>query len=368
MLVGCLLKLSTKPLINNCNKIDNIDNIDNNDNSIIEKLKCSLFFNPILDDVKYLIATKYFQKMLSEYYEKKIINNTNNHMTNHTTNNTTNKLAELFINANNKFKETIKWLGDNMNYLTCECDIALISLDNYMISYKNYKKNINFNRYYNLLKNYEKPFPYDLIKMLLRYSIFNTSSQQWSIGDNLYYQINEIFDVDFEMFASPLNFNLNIFCSIFPDTDMIFGSIGSFYNIQPEFLLNKCIRGVIYNPPYIPSLLDTTIQICINLLYKMEKMNKEFTIISFLPNWLDAPYIQYFIKSKFVIAYKSMKKGTYMLQEKDTGKLIKGTFDLLVVMLNSGKEYMNEEMYEDDSKKFKILIKNMKNEINEINI
>ena len=69
------------------------------------------------------------------------------------------------------------------------------------------------------MKNYDKPFPYNIIRMILRYGIFDTSSQQWSIGIDLYENISELFDISFETFASPLNFNMYRFCSIFYDTD-----------------------------------------------------------------------------------------------------------------------------------------------------
>ena len=146
------------------------------------------------------------------------------------------------------------------------CSIYVSENDNYIIKYRNYTKMINYKRYSKLIKNYDRPFPYDFIKMILRYAIFDTSNQQWSIGINLYENISYLFDISFEMFASPLNFNMNMFCSIFLDTDKIFGSIGSFYNLSIECLLNQNIKGVFYNPPYLPILMNHTTKICLNLL------------------------------------------------------------------------------------------------------
>jgi hypothetical protein len=105
------------------------------------------------------------------------------------------------------------------------------------------------------------------------------------------------------MFASPLNFNMNMFCSIFLDTDKIFGSVGSFYNLSIDRLLNQNIKGVFFNPPYLPILMNYTTKICINLLEKMENENTDFTVISFLPNWADADYIQLFLQSKYLITF-----------------------------------------------------------------
>jgi hypothetical protein len=198
--------------------------------------------------------------------------------------------------------------------------------------------------------------------MILRYAIFDTSNQQWSIGINLYEYISNIFDISFEMFASPLNFNMNMFCSIFLDTDKIFGSVGSFYNLSLERLLNQNIKGVFFNPPYLPILMNYTTKICINLLEKMERENMDFTIISFLPNWADADYIQLFLQSKYLVANKIIPKGDYILHEKDKGKLIKGTFELLVIMMNSKKKHWNDDKLATVNNNFQDIIKLMKKE------
>ena len=232
----------------------------------------------------------------------------------------------------------------------------------YLIKYRNYTKMINFKRYSKLIRNYDKPFPYDIVRMILRYSIFDISNQQWSIGINLYENISYLFDIGFEMFASPLNFNMNMFCSIFLDTDKIFGSVGSFYNLSLERLLNQNIKGVFFNPPYLPILMNHTTKMCLNLLAKMDNINVDFTIISFLPNWADADYIQLFLESKYLVVYKAISKGDYILHEKDKGKLIRGTFELLVIVMNSKKNTWNKEKIENVNNNFKDIIRMMKEE------
>ena len=216
------------------------------------------------------------------------------------------------------------------------------------------------------MKNYDKPFPYDIIRMILRYSIFDTSSQQWSIGIDLYEDISELFNISFETFASPLNFNMYRFCSIFKDTDSIFGSVGSFYNLKCENLILQNIKGVFFNPPYLPILMKKCSSQCLTLLDNMNKNKFEFSIFSFLPNWDDADYIQSLIKSKYMVDYKIVNKGNYILQEKDRGKLITGTFDLLVIVLNSNKNKWDEKKKNEMKTNFEIIIKKMKEETKEL--
>ena len=156
------------------------------------------------------------------------------------------------------------------------------------------------------------------------------------------------------------------FCSIFYDTDNIFGSVGSFYNLTCENLLLQNIKGVFFNPPYLPILMKKCSLQCLKLLNEMNKKKKDFTIFSFLPNWSDADYIQSLIQSKYMVEYKIVNKGNYILQEKDKGKLITGTFDLLVIVLNSSKNKWNDEKKLEMKTNFNTIIKNMKEETKEL--
>jgi len=267
---------------------------------------------------------------------------------------------------NNEFKQMIKNTIININKQV-ECSMTLDSNNaSFIIKYRDYVKIIDTNRYYKLMKNYDKPFPYNIIHMVLRYSIFDTSSQQWSIGIDLYENISYLFDISFETFASPLNFNMNRFCSIFYDTDKVFGGVGSFYNLTSENLIMQNIKGVFFNPPYLPILMKKCALQCLTILDEMNKNHKDFTIFSFLPNWEDADYIKSLIHSKYMVEYKIVSKGNYILQEKDKGKLITGTFDLLVIVLNSNKMKWNDVKKLEMKTNFNTILKNMKEETKEL--
>lgn len=334
--------------------INVVDNDNDNDN--MEELSNNLFFNKCLNVIERLRKCIFFKKMIAEYIEKKIKITPDKIL----------KIEQNIVDLNLKFLSINRLLILNKNeaniFRDIFCSIYLIENDMYLIKYRNYTKMINFKRYSKLIRNYDRPFPYDIIRMILRYSIFDTSNQQWSIGINLYEHISYLFDIGFEMFASPLNFNMNMFCSIFLDTDKIFGSCGSFYNLSLERLLNQNIKGVIFNPPYLPILMKHTTIMCINLLEKMDNINVDFTIISFLPNWIDADYIQSFLQSKYLVEHKVVNKGNYILHEKDKGKLIRGTFELLVIVMNSKKNVWNNDKIVCVNKNFKDIIKMMKDE------
>ena len=352
----------------NTNTHTNINNT-NDDNYIdyeketnYKALSHYFLFNPILNSIDTISTIYYFTKMISEYNEKKIKISQEIII----------KISKEFVNAhkafnkkNNDFETMIKSRIINIGK-QIECSIILENTNQFIIKYRDYTKIINSDRYYKLLKNYEKPFPYDIITMILRYSIFDTSSQQWSIGIDLYETISDLFEISFETFASPLNFNMYRFCSIFKDTDSTFGSVGSFYNLECESLLLQNIKGVFFNPPYLPILMKKCSKQCLLLLEEMNKNKKDFTIFSFLPNWSDADYIQSLIQSIYMVDYKIVNKGNYILQEKDKGKLISGSFDLLVIILNSNKNKWDDKKKYEMKTNFNTIIKNMKEETKEL--
>ena len=120
-----------------------------------------------------------------------------------------------------------------------------------------------------------------------------------------------------------------------------------------------------FNPPYLPLLMNNSINKCLNILDEMNKLYIDFSIVSFLPNWDDADYIKRFVGSKYTVDSKIVKKGNYVLHEKDKGKLINGTFDLLVIVLNSMKVSWNNEKKSEISEGIDKIVEIMKTESRE---
>ncbi len=321
-----------------------------------------LLFNNILADDAKIRETLYFKKMISEYIEKRFRYTPDKSIL----------ISKIFSTAHCRFARMVNELYANrtrQGYFTnIPCNLLVTSSDNYVIRYRTYSKAVNYNRYARLIRNYTRPFPFDILRMILRYAIFDLSNQQWSIGISLYEEIAHQMEIEFEMFASPLNFNMNMFCSLFLDTDKVFGSVGSFYNINVDKLLNMGLHGVFYNPPYLPLLMSTTTKMCLALLDKLQAIGKDFTIVSFLPNWSDADYIQTFLTSKYTVFQRMIPKGQYVLHEKDKGKLIKGTFDLLFIVMNSKSDAWDNSRINETLNVCENIVQLMKTEIMEKNI
>jgi len=146
----------------------------------------------------------------------------------------------------------------------------------------------------------------DIMRMLLRYESVLPGGQQWGIpwpvADILY-------SLGFrnEGFASPINSRLldkpdTRFCSLFKDTDAIFGSLGSFF----EVTLSDYPGAWIINPPYLPSLFDHVLEKIETYLQKQG--SRAFVL---LPYWTDTQIYQRLSEHPALITREIMDGGSY---------------------------------------------------------
>lgn len=141
---------------------------------------------------------------------------------------------------------------------------------------------------YNELRKYNKN---DVTIMLLRYASILNKGQQWAIPYKQFDHLVNNFNVNREAFASPINSGLSSrggdikFCSLFHDTDEVFGSIGSFFD-QKLYDENKILHWTI-NPPFVESIINKTSNKIIKELEIASKLKCKVMIFYVLPTWDD---------------------------------------------------------------------------------
>ncbi|CAK4609507.1 unnamed protein product [Aphanomyces euteiches] len=86
--------------------------------------------------------------------------------------------------------------------------------------------------------------------ILLRYESLDGGGFQAALNEDCFNVLLEHFDCRMECFASPFNCRYGHFCSAFLDTDMAFGSFGSFFDFTPS---SGCFEA---NPPFVPALIS----------------------------------------------------------------------------------------------------------------
>jgi len=182
-------------------------------------------------------------------------------------------------------KEVFKFI-DNIKSITENKEIDIKEINeiknmNNIIKYEEFSYDLNILEPERINFLLSKPIKNVLI-MLLRYDSCLSAGQQWSCPQYFFNDIYNKYNVRYEGFASPLNTRLIFsgkdtkFCSLFLDTDRIFGSIGNFFTSK-----NGTNENWLVNPPFVEKLLEEA------SLTSIEK-SKTGTVIFIMPNWTDS--------------------------------------------------------------------------------
>lgn len=196
----------------------------------------------------------------------------------------------------------------------------------------------------------------DIAKMVLRYASILPHGQQWAVPVAQYEHLYSKFGIRYEGFASPLNSRLisygdTYFCSLFPDTDAPFGSIGRFFDTDLLRPLGKVgEQHWAINPPYIDSIMIRAAQkICAACEEAAETEGSEFMCFFIMPAWEDSesyrllsnsPYrrVEQHLKSKPRPSRKGAKRpkraAAHHFYEYD-GKKIPAKFPSIVFVMDT---------------------------------
>lgn len=143
--------------------------------------------------------------------------------------------------------------------------------------------------------------------MVVRYACLLPRGQQWAIPGPIYRHLVDNYGVTIEGFASPLNSQIITlrksglgFCSLFPDVDGPFGSVGDF------FQTNLTGRSVIANPPFVPAIMDRMVQ---RINQVCEEGSVRFFVV--VPEWTDAEFYLGLLKSSHRLYDFQLPGGSY---------------------------------------------------------
>ena len=168
-------------------------------------------------------------------------------------------------------------------------------IDGGYFEYKDYNRQITPERM-KLLKTLGTD--YEIARMLLRYSSILPGSQHWNMPLETFKTYYER-GIRIEGFASPVNAQLIVidsnckFCSLFPDVDRPFGSIGNF------FTTNFTGKSVSVGPPYTVELFEKISQKIENECILAEDSNKKVLFYTTFSAWKDTEGFQNLLKSKY---------------------------------------------------------------------
>ena len=112
--------------------------------------------------------------------------------------------------------------------------------------------------------------------IVFRYQLLGSNNHQLAVLPTIMNQMKINYSLGFECFASAINSNFNNYCSIYYDLERYFGSVGSFFNIEP-------LKGTFgFNPPYQKDIIERGIH---KLFEHLTKAINKLTFIITIPIW-----------------------------------------------------------------------------------
>jgi hypothetical protein len=217
---------------------------------------------------------------------------------------------------------------------------------------------------YDILQSYEKE---PLTRMFLRYSTLINNGQQWALPHAQFKHLAEHYGINHEGFASPLNsglLSLNTngkFCSIFKDTDEVFGSIGSFFdqtmytdpvdliglgklNIEEKEKVKEPIspKHWVLNPPFIISVMGRTTDKILREMKAASDLKVEVMVVYILPSWTDFDGYIKIQNSKFLKYVQHMGKRNHFYEHMGNKKIVNSKSTIFVLdTYEERKDYTN---------------------------
>ena len=156
------------------------------------------------------------------------------------------------------------------------------------------------------------------LAVAVRYAVIASGGQQWGLPRNHVRELHRLHGVRNEAFASPLNSRLlglpdAHFCSLFPDTDGPFGSLGDFFAVD----LAATPGNWVVNPPFVEALIERAAARCLDACASADTRGAdtrgapEITFYFVVPAWRDARFYQMLHESPHCAAELALEPGRY---------------------------------------------------------
>ena len=269
------------------------------------------------------------------------------------------KLSYLYLDHVQYRNKTIVFADNNTD--------KILLIDKNTFNYKLFTKSFHEKRF-NLLQRITNITTLDIAKMFLRYESIILKGQQWHVPLSVFRYCYKNYDARIEGFASPLNSQLlkvaleedksdskqvkpNIkFCSMYPDTDAPFGSIGSFFDLRLEDI--NCTT-VLVNPPFIEDILRRTVLKMQELIEiaEIREPSRHLRFVTIMPYWSDYLYINRLKEYKHTVYYKILNRNSYYYEK--YGSKIHANFDSIFFIIEKTDGFENVHKYSDLVKFFR---------------
>lgn len=174
--------------------------------------------------------------------------------------------------------------------------------------------------------------PEAIARMLMRYSSIASGGQHWNIPYAVYQRLVEAHGLAVEGFASPVNSqtmrwrhkadsHLRVahptgFCSLFPDVDKPFGSLGSHFDYDFAGTTSTIF------PPGTLDIMDTVVRRCVKTLDRAAVAGTPTRMFFEMPDWTDTYYFRELSTSKYLEASFQLRSNEYYFENSNDGDTV----------------------------------------------
>ena len=125
------------------------------------------------------------------------------------------------------------------------------------------------------------------VRMRWRYKSIIGNGQQLAIPQKVFDYLYGLYNITLEAFATPINsliLGKGRFCSLFPDTDAVYGSVGNFFGHDLDG------ESIYANPPFIEDVLNRLVDVLLG--------RRDYKVaLIVIPSWTDARFYSKLVKS-----------------------------------------------------------------------
>ena len=191
-------------------------------------------------------------------------------------------------------------------------------------------------------------FYFDMFALGFNYYIIDGNSLQWSIPRNVFRYMSSVFKCHMEFFASPMNANLPLYCSLFR-SERVFGAINNFFNIDRKQIMEGVYE---INPPFINEIFDNSCNIVFKLIQNSENKGRELMFIYIMPDWVDCNTYNKLSTSLWCIKHIHLEKDKHTYYQISNCKYVMATFDAHIFIIGTSRareKYSQSGEMKDDN-------------------
>lgn len=156
-------------------------------------------------------------------------------------------------------------------------------------------------------EDHEAAFISSLFTLLARYDMLQGAGLQSAVQGAVFDVLLKHYGCNMECFASPLNCRYERFLSAFPDTDLTFGSLGSFFDY--DFTQGGAYQA---NPPFVADFIHAMQK---KMDDSLDQCTKPLLYIVFVPAWVDTSAWKALNESKHLQRYVLLDQADHYYAE-----------------------------------------------------